>query len=187
MDWLLNEAKATGEHTLKRTLGPVSLTALGVGAIIGAGIFVLSGLGRALRRSGPDALVRDFRIRLRVRGTLLRGICGADSAGGQRLHIRVCRARRTFRVDHRLGPDARIRHGCEHGFVGLVESLHRVPEYFRAKNAALARVRPLDGPAHRGEYCRPADGARFRSEPRCGHAGVSRRRSATFSARSPRN
>jgi len=25
MDWLLNEAKATGEHTLKRTLGPVSL------------------------------------------------------------------------------------------------------------------------------------------------------------------
>ena len=45
MDWLLNEAKATGEHTLKRTLGPVSLTALGVGAIIGAGIFVLSGLG----------------------------------------------------------------------------------------------------------------------------------------------
>src|ERR1700678_4735437 len=44
MDWLLNEAKATGEHTLKRTLGPVSLTALGVGAVIGAGIFVLSGL-----------------------------------------------------------------------------------------------------------------------------------------------
>src|SRR5580700_7685221 len=47
MDWLLNEAKATGEHTLKRTLGPVSLTALGVGAVIGAGIFVLSGLGCA--------------------------------------------------------------------------------------------------------------------------------------------
>src|SRR5271154_4350273 len=48
MDWLLNEAKATGEHTLKRTLGPVSLTALGVGAIIGAGIFVLSGPGLML-------------------------------------------------------------------------------------------------------------------------------------------
>ena len=61
MDWLLNEAEEHGEHTLKRTLGPVSLTALGVGAIIGAGIFVLSGLGRALRRPGLDALLRHLR------------------------------------------------------------------------------------------------------------------------------
>jgi amino acid permease len=45
LDLLLHEAAESGEHTLKRTLGPVSLTALGVGAIIGAGIFVLSGLG----------------------------------------------------------------------------------------------------------------------------------------------
>ena len=28
-----------GEHTLKRTLGPKSLIALGIGAIIGAGLF----------------------------------------------------------------------------------------------------------------------------------------------------
>ena len=42
---LIEEAKETGEHCLKRTLGPFQLTALGVGAIIGAGIFVLSGLG----------------------------------------------------------------------------------------------------------------------------------------------
>src|ERR1700734_3998057 len=55
MDWLLNEAKATGEHTLKRTLGPVSLTALGVGAIIGAGIFVLSGLGA--HYAGPGLML----------------------------------------------------------------------------------------------------------------------------------
>jgi APA family basic amino acid/polyamine antiporter len=45
MEWLMNEAATTGEHTLRRTLGPVSLTALGVGAVIGAGIFVLAGLG----------------------------------------------------------------------------------------------------------------------------------------------
>src|ERR1044072_8564325 len=38
---LLEEMK--GEHRLKRVLGPVQLTALGVGAIIGAGIFVATG------------------------------------------------------------------------------------------------------------------------------------------------
>src|SRR6202453_1413275 len=55
MDWLLNEAKATGEHTLKRTLGPFQLTALGVGAVIGAGIFVLSGLGA--HYAGPGLML----------------------------------------------------------------------------------------------------------------------------------
>src|SRR3979490_1277119 len=45
LDQLLNESKESGEHCLKRTLGPFQLTALGVGAVIGAGIFVLSGLG----------------------------------------------------------------------------------------------------------------------------------------------
>ena len=55
MDWLFNEAKATGEHTLKRTLGPVSLTALGIGAVIGAGIFVMSGLGA--HYAGPGLML----------------------------------------------------------------------------------------------------------------------------------
>ena len=45
LNMLLAEAGETGEHSLKRTLGPFQLTALGVGAVIGAGIFVLSGLG----------------------------------------------------------------------------------------------------------------------------------------------
>ena len=36
-----------GEHRLRRVLGPVQLTSLGVGAIIGTGIFVLTGHGRA--------------------------------------------------------------------------------------------------------------------------------------------
>ncbi|MBI5510266.1 MAG: amino acid permease [Deltaproteobacteria bacterium] len=45
MSVLLAEAGESGENTLKRTLGPISLTALGIGAIIGAGIFVLTGLG----------------------------------------------------------------------------------------------------------------------------------------------
>jgi APA family basic amino acid/polyamine antiporter len=44
---LMSESHEEGEHSLQRTLGPVSLTLLGIGAVIGAGIFVLSGLGCA--------------------------------------------------------------------------------------------------------------------------------------------
>ncbi len=46
----LNEILSTAGHTdhqLKRTLGPVELTALGVGAIVGAGIFALVGTAAA--------------------------------------------------------------------------------------------------------------------------------------------
>src|SRR3954469_22082812 len=52
---LMAEAQATGEHSLKRTLGPFQLTALGVGAVIGAGIFVLSGLGA--HYAGPGLML----------------------------------------------------------------------------------------------------------------------------------
>src|SRR5438046_6712063 len=55
LDRLLREAKDTGEHSLKRTLGPFQLTALGVGAVIGAGIFVLSGLGA--HYAGPGLML----------------------------------------------------------------------------------------------------------------------------------
>src|SRR5207302_422599 len=37
------QAEALTDHSLKRALGPINLTALGVGAIIGTGIFVLTG------------------------------------------------------------------------------------------------------------------------------------------------
>jgi APA family basic amino acid/polyamine antiporter len=36
-------AEMAGDHRLKRALGPITLTALGVGAVIGAGIFVATG------------------------------------------------------------------------------------------------------------------------------------------------
>jgi len=55
MAMLLAESKEVGEHSLKRTLGPFQLTALGVGAIIGAGIFVLSGLGA--HYAGPGLML----------------------------------------------------------------------------------------------------------------------------------
>jgi APA family basic amino acid/polyamine antiporter len=46
------EADAEGEHTLKKTLTATNLITLGIGAIIGAGIFVLTGLAAA-RHAGP--------------------------------------------------------------------------------------------------------------------------------------
>jgi APA family basic amino acid/polyamine antiporter len=52
---LLAESKETGEHSLKRTLGVFQLTALGVGAVIGAGIFVMSGLGASM--AGPGLML----------------------------------------------------------------------------------------------------------------------------------
>src|SRR5947208_16684424 len=42
------EADAVGEHQLKRALGPRNLITLGIGAIIGAGIFVLTRQAAAL-------------------------------------------------------------------------------------------------------------------------------------------
>ena len=41
-----------GEHHLKRTLGPGNLVALGIGAIIGAGLFSLTGMAAA-QNAGP--------------------------------------------------------------------------------------------------------------------------------------
>jgi len=56
LDMLLSEASEKGEHSLKRVLGPVNLIMLGVGAIIGAGIFVLTG-SAAARYAGPAIVV----------------------------------------------------------------------------------------------------------------------------------
>ena len=52
------QAEALTDHSLKRALGPVNLTALGVGAIIGTGIFVLTGTVAA-QNAGP-AVVLSF-------------------------------------------------------------------------------------------------------------------------------
>ncbi len=58
LDALLVESKEESEHSLKRALGPVNLIALGIGAIIGAGIFVLTGKAAATN-AGP-AIVLSF-------------------------------------------------------------------------------------------------------------------------------
>ena len=75
MDVLLAEAHAEGEGTLERSLGPFQLTALGVGAVIGAGIFVLSGLGA--HYAGPGLMLSFVLSGL---GCAFAGLCYAEFA-----------------------------------------------------------------------------------------------------------
>lgn len=58
IELLLAQASEEGEHVLKRGLGPGSLTLLGIGGVIGAGIFVLTGQQAAVN-AGP-AIVLSF-------------------------------------------------------------------------------------------------------------------------------
>src|SRR5512134_692683 len=54
LEVLLEEMK--GENRLRRVLGPIQLTSLGVGAIIGAGIFVATGAA-AHNTAGPALMI----------------------------------------------------------------------------------------------------------------------------------
>src|SRR3979411_3159892 len=54
------QAEALTDHSLKRALGAMNLTALGIGAIIGTGIFVLTGTVAA-QNAGP-AVVLSFAL-----------------------------------------------------------------------------------------------------------------------------
>jgi APA family basic amino acid/polyamine antiporter len=76
IDELRQDATAEGEHALKRTLSALNLTTLGIGAIIGAGIFVLTGTAAA-QHAGP-AIVLSFV--LAGVACLLAGLCYAEFA-----------------------------------------------------------------------------------------------------------
>ncbi len=76
LDLLMNEAQQEGEHDLRRALGPVNLVTLGIGGIIGAGIFVLSGTVAA-NYTGP-AIVLSFIFA--AAGCLFAGLCYAEFA-----------------------------------------------------------------------------------------------------------
>jgi APA family basic amino acid/polyamine antiporter len=76
IDTLMQESQDTSEHALKRTLGPVNLIMLGIGAIIGAGLFVRTAAAIA-DRSGPSVtlafIVAGF-------GCAFAGLCYAEFA-----------------------------------------------------------------------------------------------------------
>ena len=76
IDRLLVDASASGEGTLKRTLGPLALIALGIGAIIGAGLFVRTAAAIA-ERSGPSVTLAFIVAGI---GCAFAGLCYAEFA-----------------------------------------------------------------------------------------------------------
>ena len=76
LDVLLKEAGEGGEHGLKRALGSINLVTLGIGAIIGAGIFVLTGQAAA-QYAGPAIMLSYV---LAGAGCAFAGLCYAEFA-----------------------------------------------------------------------------------------------------------
>jgi APA family basic amino acid/polyamine antiporter len=73
---LMADAAATGEGTLKRTLGPWALVGLGIGAIIGAGLFVRTAAAIA-DRAGPSVVLAFIVAGV---GCAFAGLCYAEFA-----------------------------------------------------------------------------------------------------------
>src|SRR4030088_1039977 len=76
IEQLKAEAADTGEHSLKRVLGPINLVTLGIGAIIGTGLFVLTGEAAAEHAGPPIALS----MLLAGFASALAGLCYAEFA-----------------------------------------------------------------------------------------------------------
>ena len=74
-----------------RTLSTVDLTFLGIGGIIGSGVFVLTGIGAA-RYAGPGIVLSFIAagLLLYARRSRLRGAGIAHPGGGQRIRLYVC-------------------------------------------------------------------------------------------------
>ncbi len=73
---LLSEAGEVGEHSLKRALGATNLVTLGIGAIIGAGIFVITGQAAA-QFAGPAIIISFVLAGI---ACALAGLCYAEFA-----------------------------------------------------------------------------------------------------------
>src|SRR5437867_2416608 len=73
---LMAEAQEVGEHSLKRSLGPVNLVALGIGGIIGAGLFVRTAAAIA-DRAGPSVVLAFIVAGI---GCAFAGLCYAEFA-----------------------------------------------------------------------------------------------------------
>jgi APA family basic amino acid/polyamine antiporter len=76
LDTLRKEANEEGEHTLKKTLGAYKLIALGLGAIIGAGLFSITGIA-AGSYAGPSITISFL---IAATGCCFAGLCYAEFA-----------------------------------------------------------------------------------------------------------
>jgi basic amino acid/polyamine antiporter, APA family len=76
LDEVVRESEAEGDKALRRVLGRWDLVALGIGAVIGAGIFILTGTAAA-RYAGPSISLSFILAGL---GCALAGLCYAEFA-----------------------------------------------------------------------------------------------------------
>ena len=76
LNTILSESRETGEHSLKRVLGPTNLITLGIGAIIGTGIFVITGTATA-EHAGPSIILSFI---FAAFGCVFAGLCYAEFA-----------------------------------------------------------------------------------------------------------
>ncbi len=80
IDQLISNADQP-EHRLKKTLGWLSLTALGIGAIIGSGIFVLTGTAAAGETDRFPSILKAPLLDVLMHGTHAVGVFGRPGAG----------------------------------------------------------------------------------------------------------
>ncbi len=80
IDKLLADA-ASPEHSLRKTLGPWSLTALGIGAVIGTGIFILTGTAAAGEVVRFPSILKAPLIPVLLHGHNAVGMAGRPGAG----------------------------------------------------------------------------------------------------------
>jgi len=73
---ILGESQETGEHSLRRALGPTNLITLGIGAIIGTGIFVITGT-TAAQFAGPSIVISFV---VAAMSCVFAGLCYAEFA-----------------------------------------------------------------------------------------------------------
>src|SRR5215467_12487259 len=76
LDRLMHEAEEVGEHSLKRSLGWINLVALGIGGIIGAGLFIRTAAAIA-DRAGPSVVLSFIVSGI---GCAFAGLCYAEFA-----------------------------------------------------------------------------------------------------------
>jgi APA family basic amino acid/polyamine antiporter len=73
VSYIISESES-GKHQLRRTLGPGNLVALGIGAIIGAGLFSLTGIAAA-QNAGPAVAISMIVAAI---GCALAGLCYSE-------------------------------------------------------------------------------------------------------------
>jgi hypothetical protein len=110
------QADEVGAHSLKRSLGPLNLTTLGIGAIIGAGIFVLTGQAAALH-AGPAWSAAAWPVRTKMPAPMMAPMPRVVRFSGPRDRFSECsptssacaRSAATDLVAHRLMSRSPVR------------------------------------------------------------------------------